>query len=131
MTDIAHLGHVEVLTDKFDESLDFFTRVYGLSESGRDERSAYLRAWDDYEFHTLKLTASDRTGVGHIGYRACSQEALLRRVAAIEAMGCGVGWSEGDLGHGRAYQFRSPAGHLSRSIGTRAATLPVPTTGRP
>lgn len=54
--DIAHLGHVEMFTDKFDESLDFFTRVYGLTVSGQDENSAYLRAWDDYEFHTLKLT---------------------------------------------------------------------------
>ncbi|SMX42406.1 VOC family protein [Actibacterium lipolyticum] len=112
MSDIAHLGHVELLTDKFDESLDFFTRVYGLKEAGRDGASAYLRAWDDYEFHTLKLTASDATGIGHIGYRATSEEALLRRVAAIVEMGCGVGWVEGDLGHGRAYQFRSPAGHL-------------------
>ena len=36
--DIAHLGHVEMLTDRFDESLDFFTRVYGLklSRPGRD-----------------------------------------------------------------------------------------------
>ena len=48
--DVAHLGHVEVLTDKFEESLDFFTRVYGLKLSGQDETSAYLRAWDDYEF---------------------------------------------------------------------------------
>jgi catechol 2,3-dioxygenase len=24
--DVAHLGHVEVYTDRFDESLDFFTR---------------------------------------------------------------------------------------------------------
>jgi hypothetical protein len=45
--DVAHLGHVELYTDKFDESLDFFTRVYGLKLSGRDETSAYLRAWDD------------------------------------------------------------------------------------
>ena len=64
--DVAHLGHVEVLTDKFEESLDFFTRVYGLKESGRDETSAYLRAWDDYEFHSMKLTRSDTTGIGHV-----------------------------------------------------------------
>ena len=32
-------------------------------------------------------------------------------MAAIEAMGCGVGWVDGDLGHGRAYRFRSPGGH--------------------
>jgi catechol 2,3-dioxygenase len=112
MSDIAHLGHVELLTNRFDDSLDFFVRVYGLSQSGRDRRSVYLRAWDDYEFHSLKLTASETTGVGHVAYRAASEEALLRRVAAIEAMGCGIGWTDGDLGHGRAYQFRSPAGHL-------------------
>ncbi len=110
--DVAHLGHVELLTNRFDESLDFFTRIYGLTETAGDKGSAYLRAWDDYEFHTLKLTASDTTGVGHVGYRTSSAEALERRVAAIEKLGCGVGWSEGDLGHGRAYQFRSPDGHL-------------------
>jgi catechol 2,3-dioxygenase len=112
MSDIAHLGHVELLTNRFDDSLDFFVRVYGLSESGREGRSVYLRAWDDYEFHSLKLTASETTGIGHAAYRAASEEALWRRVAAIEAMGCGIGWTDGDLGHGRAYQFRSPAGHL-------------------
>jgi catechol 2,3-dioxygenase len=110
--DIAHLGHVELLTDRFEDSLDFFTRIYGLTESGRDDTSAYLRGWDDYEFHTLKLTRSDTTGVGHIGYRCDSPEALARRVAAIEAMGCGIGWTGGDLGHGPAYRFRDPDGHL-------------------
>lgn len=110
--DVAHLGHVELLTNKFDESLDFFVNVYGLTESGRDANSVYLRAWDDYEFHTLKLTRSDTTGVGHIGYRTSSEEALLRRVAVIEDMGCGIGWTEGDMGHGRAYQFTDPDGHI-------------------
>jgi catechol 2,3-dioxygenase len=110
--DVAHLGHVEMYTDRFEESLDFFTRVYGLTESGRDEKSVYLRAFDDYEFHTLKLTRHHTTGVGHIGYRTSSPEALQRRVKAIEAMGCGIGWSDGDLGHGRAYRFRDPDGHV-------------------
>ena len=111
--DIAHLGHVEVLTNRFDESLDFFTRVYGLKMAARDGNSAYLRAWDDYEVHTLKLTASDTTGVGHIGYRVSSEAALARRVAVIEASGYKVhGWVEGDLGHGRAFRFEDPFGHL-------------------
>jgi catechol 2,3-dioxygenase len=110
--DVAHLGHVELLTDRPEESLDFFVRVYGLTESGREGASVYLRGWDDYEFHTLKLTAAGTTGIGHAGYRAASEAALKRRVAAIEGMGCGLGWSEGDLGHGRAYRFRSPDGHV-------------------
>lgn len=111
--EIAHLGHVEMRTDRFDESLDFFTRVYGLKLSGKDETSAYLRAWDDYEFHTLKLTRYHTTGVGHVGYRAASPEALERRVKSIEASGYKVhGWHDGDLGHGRAFCFEDPFGHV-------------------
>ncbi|MFD1695786.1 VOC family protein [Roseibium aestuarii] len=110
--DVAHLAHVELLTNKFEESLDFFVNVYGLTESGRDETSAYLRGFDDYEFHSLKLTRSETTGVGHIGYRCTSEAALDRRVKAIEELGCGIGWVEGDMGHGRAYRFTDPDGHI-------------------
>jgi catechol 2,3-dioxygenase len=110
--DVAHLAHVELLTNKPEASLDFFVNILGLTESGREGDSVYLRAWDDYEFHTLKLTASQTTGVAHIGYRAASEAALLRRVAAIDAMGCGIGWTEGDLGHGRSYRFRDPDDHV-------------------
>ncbi|SSC71657.1 unnamed protein product [Ciceribacter sp. T2.26MG-112.2] len=111
--DIAHLAHVEMFTDKFEESLDFFTRVYGLKLSGRDETSAYLRAWDDYEYCSLKLTRSHSTGVGHIAYRASSPQALERRVKAIEASGYKVhGWIDGDLGHGPAFRFEDPFGHV-------------------
>ena len=110
--DVAHLGHVELLTDRPEESLDFFVNVYGLTESGRDGDSVYLRAFDDYEFHTLKLTAAGTTGVGHVAYRTSSQAALQRRVAVIEQMGCGIGWHDGDLGHGRAYRFNDPDGHV-------------------
>jgi len=111
--DIAHLAHVEMYTDKFEESLAFFINVYGLTLSGQDENSAYLRAFDDYEFHTLKLTRHHTTGVGHIAYRTSSPEALERRVKAIEASGYKVlGWVDGDMGHGRAFRFEDPFGHV-------------------
>ena len=110
---VAHLGHVELYTDRFDESLDFFTRVYGLKLWARSADSAYLRAWDDYELHSLKLTRHHSTGVGHIGYRAASAQALADQVAVIEASDylC-HGWVEGDLGHGRAFRFEDPFGHV-------------------
>jgi catechol 2,3-dioxygenase len=109
--DLAHLGHVELLTDKPEASLRFFVDVLGLTESGREGDSVYLRAFDDYEFHSLKLTAAKTTGARHIAYRAYSEQALQRRVRAIEALGAGIGWNDGDLGHGRAYRFRDPDGH--------------------
>jgi catechol 2,3-dioxygenase len=110
--DVAHLGHVELLTNKPEQSLDFFVRVLGLTESGREGDSVYLRAWDDYEYHTLKLTAAKTTGIAHVGYRCASPQALARRVAAIEKLGAGIGWVEGDKGHGRAYRFRDPDDHV-------------------
>ena len=112
MSNIAHLGHVELYTDQFDASLDFFTRVYGLTVTEQNNQSAYLRAFDDYEHHSLKLTRHHTTGVGHIAYRATSQAALDAQVAIIEASGyeC-LGWVEGDAGHGRAFRFKDPFNH--------------------
>ena len=111
--DVAHLGHVEIHTDRYEESLDFFTRVFGLTVSAEEGGSAWLRAWDDYEFHSLKLTRHHTTGIGHVGYRCMSEAALMRRVEAIEASPFeGLGWVEGDLGHGRAYRVRDPFGHV-------------------
>ena len=45
--DLAHLAHVELLTPKPDESLHFFVDVMGMTESGRQGDSVYLRGWDD------------------------------------------------------------------------------------
>src|SRR5262245_32009339 len=109
--DLAHLAHVELLSPKPDESLRFFTDVLGMTESGRRGDSVYLRAWDDYEHHTLKLTAARVAGMGHVAFRAPSPEGVEHRAAAIEAAGFGTGWTDGDLGHGRTYAFNTTDGH--------------------
>ena len=109
--DIAHLGHVEVLTPKFDASLKFFIEVMGMTQSGAKGDSAYLRGWDDYERYSLKLTASKTSGMGHAAFRTRSAKALERRVAALKGSGFEVGWTEGDLGHGKSYMCKDPDGH--------------------
>lgn len=109
--DLAHLAHVELLTPKLEESARFFIDVMGLYETARRGDSIYLRGWDDYEHHSLKLTASPKPGLGHYAFRASSPQALQRRVTAIEQSGFGKGWSDGDMGHGPAYCFTDPDGH--------------------
>ena len=64
--DVAHLGHVEMFTPKLEESVAFFTNVMGLTETARQGDSVYMRGREDYEHHTLKLTAHDTTGMGHM-----------------------------------------------------------------
>src|SRR5229473_3277853 len=81
--DLAHLAHVELRTPKPEESLRFFVEVMGLTVSSERGDSVYLRGWDDYERHTLKLTAAPTSGLGHLAFRARSPRALERRVAAL------------------------------------------------
>jgi len=109
--DLAHLGHMELLTPKPAETLNFFVNVMGMTETARKGDSVYLRGWDDYEHHTLKLTASKTSGMGHMAFRTRSPQALERRVAALKGSGYGIGWTEGDLGHGPAFLFQDPDGH--------------------
>ncbi|WP_200834752.1 catechol 2,3-dioxygenase [Amycolatopsis alkalitolerans] len=109
--DIAHVGHVELLTPEPEKSLWFFTEIMGLTENGRQGDSVYLRTWDDYEHHSLKLTGHSTSGIRRTALRASSQEALDRRVKALEAAGRGVGWIDGDEGIGPTYLATDPDGH--------------------
>jgi catechol 2,3-dioxygenase len=109
--DVAHLGHVELLTPKLEDSRRFFVDVLGMTESGRLGDSIYLRGWDDYERYSLKLTAASKPGLGHMAFRARSPQALQRRVGALNGSGYEIGWTDGDLGHGPAFLCRDPDGH--------------------
>jgi catechol 2,3-dioxygenase len=110
--DLAHLGHVELLTPRPEQSLDFFVQAMGLTVSDTVGDSVYLRGWDDYEHHTLKLTASSTNGLRHFAFRASSEETLQRRVQQIEAAGLGIGWTDAEPAHGPAFQFHTPDGHV-------------------
>ena len=110
--DIAHLGHLEMLTPKFEESARFFIDVMGMTQSGEKGSSIYLRGWDDYERYSLKLTASKTSGMAHAAFRTRSPQALERRAAALKGSGFDVGWSDGDLGHGKTFVCKDPDGHV-------------------
>jgi catechol 2,3-dioxygenase len=109
--DVAQLAHVELYTPNPEGTLWFFKEVLGLEETAREGQTVYLRAYEDWYHHTLKITEAKEARLGHIAWRAASPEALARRVKALEASGLGEGWTEGDLGHGPAYRFRTPDGH--------------------
>jgi len=102
---------VELRTPVLEDSVAFFTDYLGLTQTGAEGDSVFLRAWDDYETTTIKLTGHSTSGVGRTNVRASSPEALQRRVAAIEAAGLGVGWADGDPGYGPTYVCHTPDGH--------------------
>ncbi|MEH7252424.1 VOC family protein [Neobacillus niacini] len=110
---LSQLAHVELLSPKPEETVNYLKEVWGLEETTRTGQSVYLRAWGDYFHHSLKITEAAGPGLGHIGWRADSQGALENVVQHLERTELGKGWIDGDLGHGKAYQFITPGGHLS------------------
>jgi catechol 2,3-dioxygenase len=99
--DIAHLGHVEIYTPRLQESVAFFKDILGLHESGRTENSVHLRAWADYALHTLQLTGSATSGVGHVAFRVKNAETLSDMVGYLKDNGIEGHWREVEFGKQR------------------------------
>src|SRR6266567_7426903 len=109
---LSQLAHVELITSKPEESLHFFKEILGLEETQREGQSVYLRAWGDLFHHSIKLTEGPRSAMGHAAWRTEGPEELQKLVERLQASGAGEGWHDGDIGHGPAYRFRGPGGHL-------------------
>src|SRR5258708_16613271 len=71
---IAHAGHAELLVNNLEASKKFFTETMGLFITEEDATSVYLRAWQDWEHHTLILRKGEKPALVHLGWRAyCSR----------------------------------------------------------
>jgi catechol 2,3-dioxygenase len=109
--DVAHLGYIELFTPEFAASRRFFNQLLSMEVVEESEESVCLRTWDDYERFSLRLTAREKSGIGRVGIRAISAGALQNRVEAIESLGLGTGWRDGEPGRGDTFGFRDPDGH--------------------
>jgi catechol 2,3-dioxygenase len=109
---LSQLAHVELLSPSPDETVAFCTDVLGLTEIERRGQSVYLRCWGDLLYHSVEITESAQPGLGHIAWRAAGPDELQRAVARLEASELGEGWIEGHRGHGPAYRYRGPGGHV-------------------
>lgn len=110
---ISQLAHVEVQSPRPQESVDFFKDVLGFTETGRDAESVYLRAWGDPFHHSLVISEAAAPGVEHVGWRTAGEAQLEQAVERLEESGLGEGWVDPVIGHGRAYRYRTPGGHLN------------------
>lgn len=128
--DVAHLGHAELLTPVPEESLRYFTELLGMTVVEEGAGAWYLRGFGDYERYSLKLTAADRPGLGHMALRAYSRAALERRVSWLKSAGVDGAWTEPEAGKGPAFEFRDPDGHPCR-LYYETAKYAAPADSRP
>ena len=78
--DVAHVSHLELLTPGRTTAWPSLPRSWACTRP-RGPAIRHLRAWGDYERHTLKLTAHTTSGLGHLGLRVRDDATLQRLVA--------------------------------------------------
>ena len=84
--DLAHLGHVELLTPEPERSLRFFVEALGMEQEAADGQSVFLRGWGDYQRYCLKLTEAAARRISELTSRADSEIVGLR--VGIKNGGC-------------------------------------------
>src|SRR5713226_4606773 len=97
---IAHIGHAELRVTDLDASREFFTEALGLYVTEESDDQVYLRAWQDWDHHTLVLTRADKSELGHVAWRLREAGDLKVHERELKAQGLDVQWLEGSTGHG-------------------------------
>lgn len=130
--ELTNLSHVELLTPDVPASVSFFTELLGLEVTGSDAHSVYLKAWGEWPHHSLILTESSHSGVGHIAYRVRRPEDVDRLARSLRETGVDVDEVAAgtELGQGDAIRFTIPSGQrlevlhaFERRAGSRPSQL--------
>ena len=111
--EIAKLGHVALVSQDLEKSLGCFRDTIGLEETEVVDGVHFLRAWGDFEHHTLSITAGEKSYVDHIGWRTKRREDVATFAKLLEAAGTEVRWVKAgeEVAQGEAIRFELPSGH--------------------
>ncbi len=108
---IAQLGHVTLSTPDIEKSLWFFRDVLGMEEVARDGKRAYLRAYQEFEHHSLVLEDAGEAELKHVAFRTNRPEDVEAYARQFHAQGLEyVETSRDKLGQGDAIRFFVPHG---------------------
>ncbi|WP_394233667.1 catechol 2,3-dioxygenase [Niallia oryzisoli] len=128
---IMRIGRAELRVLDLEESIKYYTNIIGLEVVGRSEGRAYLKAWDEYDHHSLVLQEADSPGLDHFGFKVRSETDLEYYERKIEQFGCTTKRiSKGTrLAEGEAIRVTLPTGHEMelyhdiQQIGKKTGTL--------
>ena len=114
MTGVLRPGHLALRVLDLDESINFYTNVLGLVETGRDPQGrVYFKAWDERDHNSLIIRQADRAGMDFFGFKVDSVATLGKLEKDLNAYGVATRRIEaGDmLETGERVRFTLPTGH--------------------
>ncbi|WP_201317757.1 catechol 2,3-dioxygenase [Paenibacillus sp. EPM92] len=110
---IMRIGRVELRVLDLEKSVEYYTKVIGMEETGRSDGRVYLKAWDEYDHHSLILKQADHPGLDHFAFKVKNDVVLKDLEKKVEQFGCTTSRiSYGTrLAEGQAVHFVLPTGH--------------------
>ncbi len=77
MTGVLRPGHAQIRVLDMDESVQFYTNVLGLIETGRDNQGrVYFKAWDERDHNSVVLRQADRAGMDFFAFKVLDKATL-------------------------------------------------------
>ncbi|UNO47802.1 catechol 2,3-dioxygenase [Alicyclobacillus acidoterrestris] len=113
MMGIMRIGRAQLRVMDLDTAVDYYTNVIGLDVVGKEEGKVYLKAWDEWDHHSLILQQADSPGLDHFAFKVEKEDDLSEFEKKVEQFGCTLKRiSKGArLGEGEAIRFELPTGH--------------------
>lgn len=113
MSRVMRIGRLELRVLDLEESVNYYTNIIGLEETGREGDRVYLKAWDEYDHHSIILKKSDTAGMEHMAFKVKSIDDLALLEKKVEEFGCTTSRvsDKTRLAEGQAVRFVIPTGH--------------------
>ena len=108
-------GLVQLRVLDLDKTLGFYVDVLGLDIAGKTgDGRVMLKAYDEFDHHSLTLRPADRAGLDFVAFKACCPDALEDIRQKTTAFGYNVEEKPAGTdqpGFGKRYSFRICTGH--------------------
>ena len=127
-------GYIQIRVTDIDAAAKHYVDRVGLHEVSREpDGRVYLRAWDEFDRHSVVLRPADMPGMDYVGFKVASEAELDGFARRIEAAGIKV--EEVPAGEqpglGRRLAFVVPTGHRIELFAEMALSDNGPMTSNP
>jgi len=114
MTGVLRPGHAQIRVLDMDESVDFYTNVMGLVETGRDPSGrVYFKCRQEHDHNSIVLRQAERAGMDFFGFKVLSKDVLEEYDRKLQAAGVKTERIPAGemLETGERVRFKIPTGH--------------------
>lgn len=115
LTGVLRPGHALLRVLDLEQAVDFYTKIMGLEEVGRDTQGrVYFKCLDEVDHHSLIIREADRCGMDYYGFKVLDNATLDKFEADLQAYGLKTERIPAGelLETGERVRFAVPTGHV-------------------